>query len=717
MMDVPTIKIKVTGDVPEDGGEGQVLTRKGGKTVWADPPAGGGSGGKGGYYKPTVSADGDLSWTPSDSTMPPVETTNIKGPPGNPGVPGSDASVTAENVSKALGYTPADAAKVEQLSEEIGERFATDLWLSVDKWIDGRIVTNVGVGSTVDYTVDIATTYDHIILDCYKGMKISITGIGGNAPRLWCFVDKDDVVHSASEQYVNGAEITAPIDGKCIIQAELRTSVPRSVKYTPYSLAPVAKAVGKLLPTFNGALVFGDGVNLKYETPEIPALPTQANYVTTYTEVSYDRDAYTLGQIIRIADNATVDVTVLEPMNGWALLVIPCVKGTIATITGEGGEGGRAWALVANDGTVLSRADKYEVCDGTELVIDADCTLVIHAMSNDSKERHVELKIPKAGGGVLDYYYGLYDGLVSAYPEYVSKIDCDAELAATGIARPEYYADYPTYMYKFAPAYTSNSNALDGVSDASKFKVYILSGTHPEMMSIWDLYNTMRLICEKWKDDENLEALRWQCEIYVIPLACPYCIANKTRPNYNGVDPNRNSPTSDWTLTASGTNTYSGPEPASEYETKLYAYYLNKLKPHVFIDHHNTETVSDPGAFMYVTTKSQAGIDIAAAHMSSMSRRWKKRYPQILPDDTTTIFGFVHETKDPGVRATYAHECGAYAYVFETNNGLAYDNGVPTAGAHSADAVASTIATDGFINFLLTVLRHAALRISAQVVD
>lgn len=116
MTEESTINIKVTGDVPEDGGEGQVLTRKGGKTVWADPPAGGGTGEKGGYYKPTVSADGDLSWTPSDGSMPPVETTNIKGPKGD------GANVTAQNITNALGYTPASANDLDALE-----------WVKADK--------------------------------------------------------------------------------------------------------------------------------------------------------------------------------------------------------------------------------------------------------------------------------------------------------------------------------------------------------------------------------------------------------------------------------------------------------------------------------------------------------------------------------------------------------------------------------------------------------
>lgn len=42
-----------------------------------------------------------------------------QGEPGPPGADGSDATVTAENVAAALGYTPADAKTVAELSEEI----------------------------------------------------------------------------------------------------------------------------------------------------------------------------------------------------------------------------------------------------------------------------------------------------------------------------------------------------------------------------------------------------------------------------------------------------------------------------------------------------------------------------------------------------------------------------------------------------------------------
>ena len=87
----------------------------------------GGSGGTGadgedgGYYRPNVDASGSLSWTPSKSDMPAVGSVNIKGPQGEPGANGSDASVTSANIASALGYTPADQLRVDQLADEVAD--------------------------------------------------------------------------------------------------------------------------------------------------------------------------------------------------------------------------------------------------------------------------------------------------------------------------------------------------------------------------------------------------------------------------------------------------------------------------------------------------------------------------------------------------------------------------------------------------------------------
>lgn len=69
-----------------------------GKLVAAIKTAVGG-GTDGGYYKPTVDASGNLSWTASKSGMPAVADVNIKGDPGAVPQRGTDYWTTADQNS------------------------------------------------------------------------------------------------------------------------------------------------------------------------------------------------------------------------------------------------------------------------------------------------------------------------------------------------------------------------------------------------------------------------------------------------------------------------------------------------------------------------------------------------------------------------------------------------------------------------------------------
>lgn len=68
----------------------------------------GAEGEDGGYYRPSVE-DGVLSWTPSKDDMPSVPAADIRGPKGDPG---TDATVTAESITSALGYTPVNPSDI-----------------------------------------------------------------------------------------------------------------------------------------------------------------------------------------------------------------------------------------------------------------------------------------------------------------------------------------------------------------------------------------------------------------------------------------------------------------------------------------------------------------------------------------------------------------------------------------------------------------------------
>jgi hypothetical protein len=224
----------------------------------------------------------------------------------------------------------------------------------------------------------------------------------------------------------------------------------------------------------------------------------------------------------------------------------------------------------------------------------------------------------------------------------------------------------------------------------------IIGGTHPEYTSIMDLWRTMAIICENWASDPNLEALRWDVEFYVLPCEGAYVVKSGQRTNYNGVDLNRNMPTGLWKSSNSGTTQYSGPTAGSEYESKVLIEVFNQVKPHILIDHHNANSGIGKN-MVYITSLLQKGVDIGAAHISAMTARWKARYSNIMPQDDT-IFGFAQLTQEEGTRGGWACEQGALGFTYESNEQIYYASGSNT-------STVATIATDGFLNFLLRVCK------------
>lgn len=98
-------KITFTGAVEAeyDGSNGITVEIPEGGT------GGGGSGADGedgGFYTPSVNANGVLSWTASKADMPSVSSANIKGPIGPQGAPGSDGAPGAPGKDGADGFSP-----------------------------------------------------------------------------------------------------------------------------------------------------------------------------------------------------------------------------------------------------------------------------------------------------------------------------------------------------------------------------------------------------------------------------------------------------------------------------------------------------------------------------------------------------------------------------------------------------------------------------------
>ena len=319
---------------------------------------------------------------------------------------------------------------------------------------------------------------------------------------------------------------------------------------------------------------------------------------------------------------------------------------------------------------------------------------------------------------LLSSWYDLYDGLVSAYKNYVSKVDCDDIMVKAGVERPQALAseDKSIYMYKFIPASVNKATAgtsattMDKIPNHDRLKVLICTGTHPEYISMWDCYQMMRLICEKWKTDDNLSAMRWDVEFYIIPCAGPSGITSGARTNANGVDLNRNMPTWNWKVQgAMGDNTYSGASANSEYESQLLCKMIDDIKPNIFIDHHNYASTTSK-MLIYVTAGKAMGWDAGAAHINLMSRKWQQEYSDVFPDNSVDnssdlMFGFAQRCEAIGARVTYASQRGILAFTYESSASVNYANGVYSQGQPNYNALACTVATEGFLNFVLRICK------------
>ena len=231
---------------------------------------------------------------------------------------------------------------------------------------------------------------------------------------------------------------------------------------------------------------------------------------------------------------------------------------------------------------------------------------------------------PTESERTVESIYGIYDELVAAYPNYITKTDIGLDQSGS----------YHIYQYSFKPE-SPRVPELDGVKNKHLPKIIIFSGVHGlERWSIYAVAQLMKLICTNPENDTILEYYRHGMEFIVVPLVNPWGYVNGTRWNSRGVNINRNF-SSGWAVsgTEAFTIDYEGANAFSEQETAIVERVLQEnLDAFAVIDAHThdiTEVAKTYWCIAYQTTDFfRDAVAIARTNISKLSRKMQSGYNQ-----------------------------------------------------------------------------------------
>ena len=309
---------------------------------------------------------------------------------------------------------------------------------------------------------------------------------------------------------------------------------------------------------------------------------------------------------------------------------------------------------------------------------------------------------------IMQTVYDKFDALVAAYPNVITKQDAGTLVGLTypsyanldgadsqyGIATPT----YRTYIYTISIGASANLG--------TKKKLLLFGATHGfESMGPIDLTALATRLCTA--ADVNMIKMLMYFDIYIVPCFNGFGIINAKRGNGNGVDLNRNFPTSDWTQTESSSVYYSGPSAGSEFETQLAMGLVDLLKPDFVLDHHSYDDVNN---YNFYTKVPSIMVEASKAAKADLAMVLMRDYPQYY-GTLNGAFGrgilkrpvSPSQESTPGSLRGWVTEQGLTGILIECAGLINYNNG-------AFDAQVSTYFSADAENIAFFTLEHQLLR-------
>jgi len=138
----------------------------------------------------------------------------------------------------------------------------------------GRYINNRGdVGAIVPLDYADSSSYNCVLLEVRKGESFTITGLGGNAARLWCLTDTDKRVVAIADANANLSGVTVDISANGYLACDFYTSVTPSLTINRLITADEVKAIEEKVGELNNNVL----ENLGGE--KVVSLPLVTGYV------------------------------------------------------------------------------------------------------------------------------------------------------------------------------------------------------------------------------------------------------------------------------------------------------------------------------------------------------------------------------------------------------------------------------------------------------
>lgn len=299
---------------------------------------------------------------------------------------------------------------------------------------------------------------------------------------------------------------------------------------------------------------------------------------------------------------------------------------------------------------------------------------------------------------------GRYDQLMSAHPEYVTR-------KQWGIASDGATPIYAYTLKRPEPPLTRNET-----TETTRVReipaAMLVSGVHGhETAAVAHLYELIRMLCEEPDSHPLLDAIRWNVELVVVPMANPYGWDGRSDPNVwprrngNKVDINRNFPAG-WSLAPTSSGDYGGTEPLTEPEAQAIWAIMQDVAPRAVFgsDFHNYSTnASQPWEQIWQIHSHPMMMEVSKALVTLTSRRWRQKHDWITVPNT--YLGSI--TESPGGTLSRAFtSLGIPGCTMETSNTTRLDGGDAT----DYSSRAMTLGLEAVVNHVGIAFREGIRR-------